>query len=111
MNDFTLPGLSDTTLESADAFQFVADQMNVELADFVSARLQKFLTEGNLPADASGAGPTIVAVIAAMMNCAGRLCASFEPHLNGDVIAEIAAAQFNEGRADQKSKPESETVQ
>ena len=98
-----LPGLTDTGPNLAnDAFQDVADDFNKALASFISDRLKKMLEEGDLPEDGSGAGPTILAVVAAMLNCAGRLCASFEPHIDGDLLASIAGAQFNEGRADQK---------
>lgn len=97
-----LPGLTDTADATAqDAFQAVADQFNVDLATFVSSKLTDLLESGELPADKSGAGPTIMAVLAAMLNSAGRLCASFEPHINGEVVASIVADQFNAGRADQ----------
>lgn len=96
-----LPGLTDTEDQSAqDAFQAVADDFNVALAAFVSEKLNGLLEEGDLPKDASGAGPTVVAAVAAIINCAGRLCGSFEPHINGDVMASVVEDQFNAGRAD-----------
>ena len=85
--------------------------MNVALAQFVSEKLQDLLSRGDLPEDGSGAGPTITAVVAAMINCAGRLCASFEPHINGDVFASIVEDQFNAGRDDHKIRHDGETVQ
>lgn len=103
-----LPGLTDTTpYTSQDAFQKIADQFNVDLGEFVSEKLKELLERGELPADSSGAGPTIVAIVGAMLNCAGRLCASFEPIIDGDVLASIAKAQFNAGRADQMRPNES----
>lgn len=95
-----LPGLGVAPYTSNDDFQAFADTFNNDLRAFVTQRLEKMLTEGTLPEDASGAGPTIVAAIAAMLHVAGYLTGSFEPSLDGDALAEIVKDQFNAGRAD-----------
>lgn len=95
-----LPGANVGPNTSNDEFQAVADRVNQVIRDAVTDELSDLLENGELPEDASGAGPTIVACVAAMLHSAGYLTASFEPHLDGNVLASIVKAQFNEGRKD-----------
>lgn len=95
-----LPGRAVAAEATNDEFQAVADAFNNDIRAFVAAKLEDLLKSGELPEDASGAGPTIVAVIAAMLHSAGYLTASFEPSLNGDVLASVVQDQFNAGRRD-----------
>lgn len=95
-----LPGLTVAHNTNNDAFQAVADRINQRIREVVSDELGDLLRNGELPEDASGAGPTVMAAIAAMIHSAGYLTGSFEPHLKGDVVAGIVQAQFNEGRRD-----------
>ena len=95
-----LPGLTVAHDTTHDAFQAVADRINARIREVVTEELGDLLRNGEMPEDASGAGPTIMAAIAAMIHSAGYLTGSFEPHLKGDVVAGIVQAQFNEGRKD-----------
>lgn len=95
-----LPGLTVAPSTRNDEFQAVADAFNEDLRAFVAGKLEALLKSGELPADGSGAAPTIVAVIAAMLHAAGYLTASFEPSLNGDILAAVVGDQFDAGRRD-----------
>lgn len=83
-----------------DEFQRTADEINAAVRKAVSEKLNGMLIAGQLSENARDAGPMIVAAIAAVIHSAGYLCGSFEPSLDGDVLAGVVAAQFNEGRAD-----------
>lgn len=100
MSKVKLPGLTTALYTNDDAFQAIADRINQRVREVVSEELRDLLTTSQLPSDASGAGPTIVAAIAAIIHSAGYLTGSFEPHIKGDVVAGIVQAQFNDGRRD-----------
>jgi hypothetical protein len=74
--------------------------MNAKIRAVVAEELTFLAAHGKEPDDGTGFGPTVVATVAALFHSAGYLTESFAPHVNGDVVAKTAEAQFNEGRAD-----------
>jgi hypothetical protein len=95
-----LPGAVVAGQTGDDAFQAVADRINKRVRDVVADELTRLSRFGVEPEDGSGFGPTVVAAVAAMLNAAGYLTASFEPHVRGDVMSGVAQSQFDAGRED-----------
>lgn len=100
MSRVELPGAVVGSQTADDAFQRVADRINKKVRDVVSDELTMLAKMGAEPEDGSGFGPTVVAAVAAMLNAAGYLTESFEPHVRGDVLSLIAQSQFDAGRED-----------
>jgi hypothetical protein len=79
------------------------------VGDTVAANLSIILREE--AENGEEVGPLLVAVLAGMVSAAGRLCASWEPSLDGDALSRIIAEQFNSGRADQFARDTQEAKQ
>ncbi len=85
---------------SFDDFQRVGDEINNAVRAVVAEKLRSLLADGTLSERSDDSGQMIVAAMSGMISAAGYLCASFEPSLDGDVMAGVVRDQFNAGRED-----------
>ena len=88
-----------TEAKATDPFQRVADGINEVVYAAVAMNLPSLL-DAERGTHQKDVGELIVAMLAGVVSAAGRLCAAYEPTINGDMIASAFVDQFNAGRAD-----------